>query len=69
MKKFGRAWRWRRRLLSAAGPSSAQGSKRPQVAVMDFEYGTIDNWWGQYDSARAWPTRSWTRSSTTAPSG
>jgi curli biogenesis system outer membrane secretion channel CsgG len=26
----------------------AQGkSKRPTVAVMDFDYGTIDHWWGQ----------------------
>lgn len=25
------------------------GSKRVSVAVMDFEYGTIDNWWGQYN--------------------
>ena len=24
-------------------------SKRMAVAVMDFEYGTIDNWWGQYN--------------------
>src|SRR5512134_1069079 len=24
-------------------------AKRPLVAVMDFEYGTVDNWWGQYD--------------------
>jgi len=24
-------------------------SKRPLVAVMDFDYGTVDNWWGQYD--------------------
>lgn len=23
--------------------------KRVQVAVMDFDYGAIDNWWGQYD--------------------
>jgi curli biogenesis system outer membrane secretion channel CsgG len=30
---------------------SAQSAKaeRPQVAIMDFDYGTIDNWWGQYD--------------------
>jgi curli biogenesis system outer membrane secretion channel CsgG len=31
-----------------AGSAEAQ-SKRPLVAVMDFDYGTIDNWWGQYD--------------------
>ena len=29
--------------------AAAQASKRPAVAVMDFEYGTVDNWWGQYD--------------------
>lgn len=23
--------------------------KRMAVAVMDFDYGTLDNWWGQYD--------------------
>jgi curli biogenesis system outer membrane secretion channel CsgG len=31
------------------GSAEAQGSKRPLIAVMDFDYGTIDNWWGQYD--------------------
>ena len=31
------------------GPAEAQGAKRPMIAVMDFDYGTIDNWWGQYD--------------------
>jgi len=31
-----------------SGSAQAQ-SKRPTVAVMDFDYGTIDNWWGQYD--------------------
>jgi curli biogenesis system outer membrane secretion channel CsgG len=30
------------------GSAEAQ-SKRPQIAVMDFDYGTINNWWGQYD--------------------
>lgn len=37
--------------LAAAGLSGeAQAqAKRPTVAVMDFDYGTIDNWWGQYD--------------------
>jgi curli biogenesis system outer membrane secretion channel CsgG len=30
------------------GPAEAQ-SKRPLIAVMDFDYGTIDHWWGQYD--------------------
>ena len=38
-------------ILGSAGLSSAQTAKaaRPQVAVMDFDFGTIDNWWGQYD--------------------
>jgi curli biogenesis system outer membrane secretion channel CsgG len=31
------------------GSAQAQGAKRPTVAVMDFDYGTVDNWWGQYD--------------------
>jgi curli biogenesis system outer membrane secretion channel CsgG len=31
---------------AAAGPALA---KRPTVAVMDFDYGTVNNWWGQYD--------------------
>jgi curli biogenesis system outer membrane secretion channel CsgG len=35
--------------LGLAGTADAQGSSRPAVAVMDFEYGSIDNWWGQYD--------------------
>jgi curli biogenesis system outer membrane secretion channel CsgG len=36
--------------IAAAMSSSAQAqSKRPMVAVMDFDYGTVDNWWGQYD--------------------
>jgi curli biogenesis system outer membrane secretion channel CsgG len=29
--------------------ASAQAPKRVSVAVMDFEYGTVNNWWGQYD--------------------
>ena len=35
-----------------AGPAQAQSekSKRPTVAVMDFDYGTVHHhWWGQYD--------------------
>jgi len=36
-------------LYAFAGGASAQQGKRTAVAVMDFEYGTIDNWWGQYD--------------------
>ncbi len=34
--------------VGLAGTAHAQ-SKRPAVAVMDFDYGTVDNWWGQYD--------------------
>jgi curli biogenesis system outer membrane secretion channel CsgG len=38
-------------VLGLTGSVSAQSAKppRPQVAVMDFDYGTLDNWWGQYD--------------------
>ena len=36
-------------LLTLSGTALAQGSKRIAVAVMDFDYGTINNWWGQYD--------------------
>ena len=32
-----------------AGPARAQAPKKPSVAVMDFDYGTVNNWWGQYD--------------------
>jgi curli biogenesis system outer membrane secretion channel CsgG len=34
-----------------AAPAPAQDkSKRPTVAIMDFEYGTVGyHWWGQYD--------------------
>ena len=36
--------------LSLSGPVFAQAKNtRPQIAVLDFEYGTVDNWWGQYD--------------------
>jgi len=36
--------------LSLSGPVFAQAkSSRPQIAVLDFDYGTVDNWWGQYD--------------------
>jgi len=34
--------------VGLSGSAQAQ-AKRPMVAVMDFEYGTIDNWWGQYN--------------------
>lgn len=35
-------------LALLAVPAAAQ-SKRVAVAVMDFDYGTLHNWWGQYD--------------------
>jgi curli biogenesis system outer membrane secretion channel CsgG len=35
--------------LSWAETGHTQAPKRVAVAVMDFEYGTVDNWWGQYD--------------------
>jgi curli biogenesis system outer membrane secretion channel CsgG len=31
-----------------AAPAAAQ-SKRPTVALIDFEYGTLDKWWGNED--------------------
>ena len=36
-------------VLSASAPATAQAAKRPQIAIMDFDYGTVQNWWGQYD--------------------
>jgi curli biogenesis system outer membrane secretion channel CsgG len=38
-------------LLASADAAMAQAAKpkRVAVAVMDFDYGTVDNWWGQYD--------------------
>jgi len=37
-------------LLGLAGPAAAQAAKRPSVAVMDLDYGTVtDHWWGDYD--------------------
>jgi curli biogenesis system outer membrane secretion channel CsgG len=37
-------------LLGLAGPAAAQAAKRPSVAVMDLDYGTVtDRWWGDYD--------------------
>ena len=45
-------------LVAAAamtGSVQAQGSKRPTVAIMDFDYGAVNNWWsgvwGNYDIA------------------
>src|SRR5688572_20634528 len=36
-------------LLGVVGTGSAQ-SKRPSVAVMDFDFGTVhEHWWGNYD--------------------
>lgn len=36
--------------LTLSGPVFAQAkSSRPQIAVLDFDFGTVDNWWGQYD--------------------
>src|SRR5215471_3555540 len=38
-------------LATLSGMASAQGAKpkRVAVAVMDFEYGSVENWWGNYD--------------------
>ena len=37
-------------LIGAADNASAQASKRPSVAVMDFDFGTVqEHWWGNYD--------------------
>jgi curli biogenesis system outer membrane secretion channel CsgG len=35
-------------LIVLAAPAAAQ-SKRPTVALIDFDYGTIDRWWGNED--------------------
>jgi curli biogenesis system outer membrane secretion channel CsgG len=35
-------------LLTLAVPAAAQ-SKRATVALLDFDYGTIDHWWGNQD--------------------
>jgi curli biogenesis system outer membrane secretion channel CsgG len=35
-------------LLTLAAPAAAQ-SKRATVALLDFDYGTIDHWWGNQD--------------------
>ena len=35
---------------AVAGTGYAQGAKRPTVAVMDFDFGTVhEHWWGNYD--------------------
>ena len=37
-------------VFGLVGSASAQSkAKRPLVAVTDFDYGTVDNWWGQAD--------------------
>jgi curli biogenesis system outer membrane secretion channel CsgG len=36
--------------FALAGPAMAQAkTDRVSIAVMDFDFGAIDNWWGQYD--------------------
>lgn len=36
-------------LLGGSAVEAQAKAKRMSVAVMDFDYGTINNWWGQYD--------------------
>src|SRR5262245_23983194 len=36
-------------MLTWVAPAHTQAPKRVAVAVMDFYFGTIENWWGQYD--------------------
>jgi curli biogenesis system outer membrane secretion channel CsgG len=35
--------------LTLSGSASAQKNTRPQIAVLDFDFGAVDNWWGTYD--------------------
>jgi curli biogenesis system outer membrane secretion channel CsgG len=35
-------------VLTFAGPAAAQ-SKRPTVALLDFDYGSVNAWWGNQD--------------------
>ena len=36
--------------LMVSGPVFAQAKNaRPQIAVLDFDFGAVDNWWGSYD--------------------
>ena len=35
--------------INPAAQPSGQGQDRTAVAVMNFDYGTVKNWWGQYD--------------------
>ena len=43
----GRLWIMATLALAVALPAHA--ADRPQVAVLDFDYGTLDRWWGSYD--------------------
>lgn len=36
-------------VMGGSVEAQAAKPKRMAVAVMDFDFGTIDNWWGQYD--------------------
>lgn len=35
--------------LTLSGPVFAQTNTRPQIAVLDFDFGAVENWWGNYD--------------------
>ncbi len=36
--------------LTLSGPVFAQAKNtRPQIAVLDFDFGAVENWWGNYD--------------------
>ena len=35
--------------LTLSGPVFAQKNTRPQIAVLDFDFGAVENWWGNYD--------------------
>ena len=44
-------------VVMAAGEPTAAQSKRPTIAVLAFDYGTIQHWWrARGTSARASPT-------------
>jgi curli biogenesis system outer membrane secretion channel CsgG len=38
--------------MSPAARPLVDGQHPPTVAVMDFDYGTVNNWWGHYDIGR-----------------
>lgn len=42
-----RVWILAALALAVALPATA--ADRPQVAVLDFDYGTLDRWWGNYN--------------------